>query len=172
MLIAYYLGFINRKQKYFEEKTKETLKSKQTSIATVRYPILTVACFPTPLLFHYPLPLTLFHLLPLTFYCVGGYWDRTQECCDFSIDRKTRFSLHVCFTVSMQVVLWQQQVQHQEMRPETVEQVYVKKTKLYCCPLNWLHATSSLLLCPNLLIIVSHCCCFSWRAGGGRLPCS
>jgi hypothetical protein len=33
-------------------------KSKQISIATLRYPILTVACFPTPLLFHYPLPLT------------------------------------------------------------------------------------------------------------------
>jgi hypothetical protein len=35
MLIAYYLGFTNRKRKYFEEKTTATLKSKQTSIATV-----------------------------------------------------------------------------------------------------------------------------------------
>ncbi len=42
---------------YVAEKTTATLKSKQTSIATVRYPILTVACFPTLLLFHYPLPL-------------------------------------------------------------------------------------------------------------------
>ena len=33
MLIAYYLGFTNRKRKYFEEKTTATLKSKQTSAA-------------------------------------------------------------------------------------------------------------------------------------------
>ncbi len=39
------------------EKKTATLKSKQTLIATVRYPILTVACFPTHLLYHYPLPL-------------------------------------------------------------------------------------------------------------------
>jgi hypothetical protein len=35
MLIAYYLGFPNRKPKYFEEKTTATLKNKQTSIAAV-----------------------------------------------------------------------------------------------------------------------------------------
>jgi hypothetical protein len=35
MLIAYYLGFTNRKRKYSEEKMTPTLKSKQTSIATV-----------------------------------------------------------------------------------------------------------------------------------------
>ncbi len=34
-----------------------TLKLKQTSIATVRNHILTVACFLSPLRFHYPLPL-------------------------------------------------------------------------------------------------------------------
>jgi hypothetical protein len=32
MLIPYYLGFTNRKRKYFEEKTTATFKSKQTSI--------------------------------------------------------------------------------------------------------------------------------------------
>ncbi len=36
MLIAYYLSFTNRKRKYFEEKTTALLKSKETSIATVR----------------------------------------------------------------------------------------------------------------------------------------
>jgi hypothetical protein len=36
MLIADYLAFTNRKRKYFEEKTTITLKSKQTSIATIR----------------------------------------------------------------------------------------------------------------------------------------
>ncbi len=51
------MNFTNRKRKYVAEKTTATLKSKQTSIATVRYPILTVAFFPNPLLFHYPLPL-------------------------------------------------------------------------------------------------------------------
>ncbi len=34
------------------------LKSKQTSITTVRCPILSVARLPTPLIFRYPLPLT------------------------------------------------------------------------------------------------------------------
>jgi hypothetical protein len=35
MLIAYYVGFTNRKLKYVEEKTKATLKNKQTLNATV-----------------------------------------------------------------------------------------------------------------------------------------
>ncbi len=39
-----YLSFTNRKRKYVEEKTTATLKIKQTSIATVRNHILTVAC--------------------------------------------------------------------------------------------------------------------------------
>ncbi len=55
--IAYKLSFTNRKRKYFEEQTMATLKIKQTSIATVRNHILSVACFLTPLFFHYPLPL-------------------------------------------------------------------------------------------------------------------
>ncbi len=57
MLIAYYLGFTNRKRKYVEEKTTATLKSKQTSIATVRKHILTAVSLPTSLIFRYPLPL-------------------------------------------------------------------------------------------------------------------
>ena len=57
MLIAYYLGFTNRKRKYFEEKTTATLKSKQTSIATVQNHLRTLASFPTPLIFHWSLPL-------------------------------------------------------------------------------------------------------------------
>jgi hypothetical protein len=55
--IAYLLCFTNRKQKYVEEKTTATLKSKQTPIATVRKHLRTVASLPTPLPFHYPLPL-------------------------------------------------------------------------------------------------------------------
>ncbi len=35
-----------------------TLKSKQTSIAMVRYHLLPVAFLLTPLIFHYPLPLS------------------------------------------------------------------------------------------------------------------
>jgi hypothetical protein len=53
------LGFTNRKRKYFEEKTTATLKSKQTSIATVRNHLQTLASSPTPLIFHWSLPLTL-----------------------------------------------------------------------------------------------------------------
>ncbi len=45
--IVYKLSFTIRKRKYFEGKTTATLKIKQTSIATVRNHILTVACFPT-----------------------------------------------------------------------------------------------------------------------------
>jgi hypothetical protein len=53
------LGFTNRKRKYFEEKTTATLKSKQTSIATVRNHLRTLASSPTPLIFHWSLPLRL-----------------------------------------------------------------------------------------------------------------
>jgi hypothetical protein len=28
---------------------------------------------------------TLFHLPPLRFHCVGGWWDRAPDCCDFGI---------------------------------------------------------------------------------------
>ncbi len=52
--IAYKLSFSNRKRKYFEEQTTATLKIKQTSIATVRNHILSVACFLTPPLFSLP----------------------------------------------------------------------------------------------------------------------
>ncbi len=55
--IAYYLSFTNRKRKYFEEKTTATLKSKQTSITTVRNHLRTLARSPTPLIFHWSLPL-------------------------------------------------------------------------------------------------------------------
>ena len=55
--ITYYLGFTNRKRKYFEEKTTATLKSKRTSIATVRNHLRTLASSPTPLIFHWSLPL-------------------------------------------------------------------------------------------------------------------
>jgi hypothetical protein len=27
-----------------------------------------------------------FHLPPIRFHCVGGCWDRTQDCCDFGIE--------------------------------------------------------------------------------------
>jgi hypothetical protein len=52
--IAFQLIFTNRKQKNVEEKTTATLKIKQTSIATVRNHILTVACFLTPPPFSLP----------------------------------------------------------------------------------------------------------------------
>ncbi len=31
----------------------------------------------------------LLHLPPFRFHCVGGCWDQTQDCCDFSIDSQT-----------------------------------------------------------------------------------
>jgi hypothetical protein len=34
----------------------------------------------------YTLYLTMLHLPLLGFHCVGGGWDRTQDCCVFNID--------------------------------------------------------------------------------------
>jgi|688.fasta_scaffold284894_1 hypothetical protein len=51
MLIAYYLGFTNRKRKYFKEKMTATLKNKRTSIATVRNHLRLLASFLIPLIF-------------------------------------------------------------------------------------------------------------------------
>jgi hypothetical protein len=39
--------------------------------------------------FFYVLYSTLLHLPPLRFHCVGGCWDRTQDCCDFGIGSQT-----------------------------------------------------------------------------------
>ena len=61
--IAYKLWFTSRKRKYFEEKTTAILKSKQTSIATVRNHLRTLASFPTLIIFHWSLPLTKFLLM-------------------------------------------------------------------------------------------------------------
>ncbi len=55
--IAYKLSLTNRKRKYIAEKTTGPLKSKQTSITTVRCPILSVARLLIPIIFRYPLPL-------------------------------------------------------------------------------------------------------------------
>jgi hypothetical protein len=33
------------------------------------------------------------HLSPLKFHYVGGYWDRTQDCCDHGVGR-ARHSIH------------------------------------------------------------------------------
>jgi hypothetical protein len=40
------------------------------------------------LIFIYVFP-TLLYVPPLRFYCVGGCWDRTQDCCDFGIESQT-----------------------------------------------------------------------------------
>ncbi len=59
-----------------------TLKSKQTSIAMVWYPILTVACFLTLLLFHYPLPLKFqksANMTKNTFLCKIWRWVSKQR---------------------------------------------------------------------------------------------
>jgi hypothetical protein len=44
-------------RKTLQKRRRVHKKNKQTSITTFRYPILSVACFLTPLLFQYPLPL-------------------------------------------------------------------------------------------------------------------
>jgi len=77
--IAYYLGFTNRKRKYFEEKTTATLKSKQTSIATVRNHLRTLARSPTPLIFHWSLPLK--ELCPKTDWLFGTYGSKCGGRC-------------------------------------------------------------------------------------------
>jgi hypothetical protein len=42
-------------------------------------------CYVDGGIFFYVLYSTLLYLPPLRFHCVGGYWDRTQDCCDFGI---------------------------------------------------------------------------------------
>jgi hypothetical protein len=42
------------------------------------------------LIFMYVIQHCLLHLPPLRFHCVGGCWDRTQDCCNFGIDSQTR----------------------------------------------------------------------------------
>ncbi len=37
----------------------------------------------------YALYSTLLHLPPIRFHCVGGCWNRTQDCCDFGIGSQT-----------------------------------------------------------------------------------
>ncbi len=37
----------------------------------------------------YVLYSTMLHLPPLRLHCVGGSWDRTQDCCDFGIGSQT-----------------------------------------------------------------------------------
>ncbi len=67
-------------------KDAATLKSKQTSIATVRKHLRTVASLPTPLPFHYPLPLT------------GLHRTETEICWrkdDGNIKKKTDIDRHV-----------------------------------------------------------------------------
>jgi hypothetical protein len=66
MLIAYYLGFTNRKRKYHEEKTTATLKNKQTSTAAVRRHLLTIVSLPDPP--HFSLPTT----FKLSKKCLGS----------------------------------------------------------------------------------------------------
>jgi hypothetical protein len=39
--------------------------------------------------FFFEFTLSLLHLSPLRFHCVGGCWDRHQDCCDFGIDSQT-----------------------------------------------------------------------------------
>ncbi len=39
--------------------------------------------------FSYVLYSTLLHLPPLRFHCVGGCWDRNQDCCDFGTGSQT-----------------------------------------------------------------------------------
>jgi hypothetical protein len=39
--------------------------------------------------FFYVLYSTLLYLPPLKFHCVGGCWDRSQDCCNFGIGSQT-----------------------------------------------------------------------------------
>jgi hypothetical protein len=79
--IAYKLSISNRRRKYLEEKTTATLKFKQSSIATVLNHFLTVARFPTPLIFRYPLPLKASKFIPIRLFALIKFgtliWSQT-----------------------------------------------------------------------------------------------
>jgi hypothetical protein len=36
----------------------------------------------------------------IRFHCVGGCWDRIQDCCDFAIDSQTLYLIHYFFLYS------------------------------------------------------------------------
>jgi hypothetical protein len=57
--------------------------------------------------FCYVLYSTLLHLPPLRFRCVGGCWDRTQDCCDFGIGSQTPFFLPTLIFVIFLFFLFQ-----------------------------------------------------------------
>ncbi len=49
--------------------------------------------------FFYVLHTTLLHLPPLRSHCIGGCWDRTQDCCDFGIGSQTLDLIHKWLSV-------------------------------------------------------------------------
>jgi hypothetical protein len=58
MLVAYYLGFTNRKLKYVEEKMTATLKTDIDRYGP-KASSNSIGSLPTPLIFRYPLTLTI-----------------------------------------------------------------------------------------------------------------
>jgi hypothetical protein len=70
---------INRLIKHHHKSLKERVRDSFSSF-------LTRGIF---WIFFYVLYSTLLHLPPLRFRCVGGCWDRTQDCCDFGIGSQT-----------------------------------------------------------------------------------
>jgi hypothetical protein len=58
-------------------------------LAAAKIPVLNVKGVIFGIFSFYERYLTLLHLPPLRFHCVGGYWDRTQDCCGFGINSQT-----------------------------------------------------------------------------------
>ncbi len=82
-------------------KDDGNIKSKQASIAMVQYPILTVACLLTLLLFHYPLPLScpisftnIVHILNLQVtYSLCSHKYMYYSSYDYGLSKKLNFNL-------------------------------------------------------------------------------
>jgi hypothetical protein len=69
-------------RKWHEKKYKKSCSSLQQTECFQRGNFLWISLF---IVRYSPLP----HLPPLRFYCVEGYWDRTQDSCDYCIDCQT-----------------------------------------------------------------------------------
>ncbi len=62
-------------------------RSNAVNVFSVRYSLI---CYRGIIKFvFHVLYSTLLHLPPLRFHCVGGCWDRSQDCCDFGTGSQT-----------------------------------------------------------------------------------
>ncbi len=94
---------------------------------------------------------TLLHLPPLRFHCVGGCWDRTQDCCNFGIDSQTLCSNHSARS-HVQNIKWKIRIYHsQNFFSSNPEEIFLQSIywKIIHCFTIWTGAKIANLLLSN-----------------------